>query len=51
MSYANAIMYSRVLPSYDTDRKRKGKKNTEHERIDGNDPANKEALRELFKGS
>lgn len=42
MSYANTILYSRVLPSYDDEKADGGV-------LDADDPANREAVRkELF---
>ncbi|MDR0619182.1 MAG: hypothetical protein LBG17_04720 [Bacteroidales bacterium] len=45
MSYSNIIMYSSVLPSYDSDSDNDKKNN---EIIDADDPANKEKIKRLL---
>lgn len=48
MSYANVIMYSSVLPSYDG--KKKDKKGGEPQKlIKADDPANREEVRKFFE--
>ena len=47
MSYANTIMYSSVLPSYDDE---KSEKESENKVINADDPANKEAVRNELYG-
>lgn len=48
MSYANVIMYSAVLPSYDP--KKKDKKSGEPQKvIKADDPGNRDKVREFFE--
>ena len=45
MSYVNLIMYSSVLPSYDNNKEEKKEK-----AINGDDPANRDAIRKTLFG-
>lgn len=49
MSYMNMIMYSSVLPSYGGGTG-KDKKTEIHDRIDADDPANREQVRSILHG-
>jgi hypothetical protein len=42
MSYQNLILYSSIIPSYDFDKN--GKKKRNHERINGDDPKNRDKI-------
>jgi hypothetical protein len=48
MSYANMVMYGAVIPSYkspdEIDKDGKKKKKKKHERVNGDDPRNREKI-------
>lgn len=46
MSFENFVMYNAVVPSYDTDKDKKG--TNEHEVIDADNPENKNQIIELI---
>ena len=48
MSYANVIMYSAVLPSYDAKKKKDGKNREPQKVIKADDPANRDEVRKFF---
>lgn len=48
MSYANVIMYSAVLPSYNT-KKKDGAGHSNQKVIKADDPNNKEEVRKFFE--
>lgn len=48
MSYANVIMYSAVLPSYDAKKKKDGKNREPQKVIKADDPSNRDEVRKFF---
>ena len=50
MSYVNLIMYSRVLPSYESEDKQEKKEDVGEEVINADDPANRDKVREILFG-
>ena len=49
MSYANLVMYMRTLPDYSAKKDKKGDK--KQERIDADDPANRDKVNEILFGN
>lgn len=48
MSYANMIMYGAVLPSYKSSKKNTPGKADDNERINADDPRNRDKVRQIL---
>ena len=48
MSYANVIMYSASLPTYDTDKDKEKKQEEEQEVIKVDDPKNRQRVKQIL---
>lgn len=48
MSYANMIMYGAVLPSYKSSKKNATGKADDNERINADDPRNRDKVRQIL---
>jgi len=51
MSYANMIMYSSVLPSYNSKKDRKGDEKDNDSTINADDPRNRDKVKSVIYGN